>query len=626
MEKTIQHNTQKTKYPVMILYFVLVFVAAMAIMVGYTKSNTNNVRSYAEFSLSQNTRRISGEIDSITEYAICSIREVSDMISKHFMKDDLESPKDIIDLVIENTPFRSIEYIDVNGINMTDAGEKFDASDREYFQEGIKGNTGIWINYEPKYSDEALINFYTPIYVDDKIAGVITGYLCGDQDIRPMLESTFFGNEIRGILCDENGVVITTTFGYPYGTMLEDLASTVGKNVTDREEYISNLQQVTERLSYYRDKYGEALASVCEVEDTHWYVIQIVPGKSLSMVVGAFSRKAYIAMGGVTILFVLIMFTLFIQNRRKLKIEKQYTEEIQIAKNVLEDERLAMEKIHETISSGSFKLVFDESGVIKNCIWSEEFRRLLGFRKEEDFPNTIDSIYTVISKEEATDIVTEFEAASKDETDQKIFDVEHKFMTRKDGMKWFEAAGRFTRNDEGKPIAFYGLLINRDDRKKNEEKLALEHKKLMNSLKEQMRLEDDAKKQQFQIEEQQKAYDVLCDTYEKILKVNLTKDSYSIVKATANEYEEQKGKLSLSGWMHDFAKSGGVHEEDKKEYLLKTDLTYLQNHFKKGNQSVYIHYRRRFEETYENALMEIVAAPTYSSENQEAYLYVKNVN
>ncbi len=626
MRETTEKKIRRTKYPVIILYFILIFVAAMSIMIGYTRSTTKNVRSYAEFSLTQNTKRISGEIGSMTEYAFCSIREVSDMLSKRLERNQSESPKDILAEVLENTPFSSIEFIDANGINMTNAGEKFDASDREYFKEGIKGNTGIWINYTPKYASEALINFYVPIYVNDEIAGVITGYLRGDQDIQPLLESTFFGNEIRGILCDENGVVITTTFGYTYGTMLEELAGTVGKTVNDREEYIDNLQQVTESLFYYKDKYGEALASVCEVNGTHWYVIQIVPGKSMSMVVGAFSRKAYIAMGGVAILFVLIMFTLFIQNQRKLKNEKRYIEEIQIAKNSLENERLAMEKIHETISSGSFKLVFDEDGMITECVWSREFRRLLGFMKEDEFPNSLDSIYTVICKEEATEILEEFRAALEDASDQKNFDVEYEFMTKKNGKRWFEVAGRFTRNDDGKPIAFFGLLINRDERKKSEEKLKLEHKKLMNSLKEQLRLEDDTRKQKSELKEQQKAFQVICDSYTKILKVDLTNDTYEELKTEEVEHEEQIKYSSLSGWIQGFARANAVHEDDKDVYLQQTDLESLRKHFKDGNKNIYIHYRRLYGEHYENALMELVTSPDYTHEKQEVYLYVKNVN
>ena len=40
----------------------------------------------------------------------------------------------------EHTPFGGIEYIRADGMNVMNIGEPFDASDRVYYIEGIKGN------------------------------------------------------------------------------------------------------------------------------------------------------------------------------------------------------------------------------------------------------------------------------------------------------------------------------------------------------------------------------------------------------------------------------------------------------------------------------------------------------
>ena len=71
----------------------------------------------------------------------------------------LENPAELIVPMIDNTPFGSIEYIREDGMNVMNIGEPFDASDRVYYIEGIKGNTGIWNNYHPKTSKET---FSTP--------------------------------------------------------------------------------------------------------------------------------------------------------------------------------------------------------------------------------------------------------------------------------------------------------------------------------------------------------------------------------------------------------------------------------------------------------------------------------
>jgi len=82
-----------------------------------------------------------------------------------------------------------IEYIRPDGMNVMNIGEPFDASNRPYYIEEIKGNTGVWNNYHPKTSKETLMNFYTPILYQDKIAGVLTGYIAAKSQIAPLFET-----------------------------------------------------------------------------------------------------------------------------------------------------------------------------------------------------------------------------------------------------------------------------------------------------------------------------------------------------------------------------------------------------------------------------------------------------
>lgn len=41
--------------------------------------------------------------------------------------------------------------------------------------------------------------------------GVFTGILVGDTNMKPLLESTFFGQEVYGFLCDSDGKIIAST-------------------------------------------------------------------------------------------------------------------------------------------------------------------------------------------------------------------------------------------------------------------------------------------------------------------------------------------------------------------------------------------------------------------------------
>lgn len=125
---------------------------------------------------------------------------------------------------------------------------------------------------------------------------------------------------------------------------------------------------------------------------------------------------------------------------------------------------------------------------------------------------------------------------------------------------------------------------------------------------------------------QHEAYLAICNSYIKILKVNLNSDTYSIVRMDEREKVGERGftdKLSL--WLRQFAISGQVHEEDLKEYLEKTSLEYLRNYFKNNASCFSIFYRRLHGKEYRRTKMEIYRYEIPDTINPNYYLYVKDI-
>lgn len=123
------------------------------------------------------------------------------------------------------------------------------------------------------------------------------------------------------------------------------------------------------------------------------------------------------------------------------------------------------------------------------------------------------------------------------------------------------------------------------------------------------------------------AHKALCNLYTKILKINLTADTYAIVNMDVSEQNAEKGFAdSISGWLHGFGRSGQVHEDDLDEYLKKTDLNYLKEYFSSGKASLSIFYRRKYGDEFKQVAMEMIHADDYSDTNQTLYLYVKNID
>ena len=126
---------------------------------------------------------------------------------------------------------------------------------------------------------------------------------------------------------------------------------------------------------------------------------------------------------------------------------------------------------------------------------------------------------------------------------------------------------------------------------------------------------------------QQDAHKALCASYTKILKINITDDSYQIINVEASE-KEAYGTLpdKISEWFRSFGEKGYVHPEDLEEYLRLTDIDSMREYFKHDKTTLNLFYRRKYGQEFKQVMMEIIPANDYSPENQNLYLYVKNID
>lgn len=126
---------------------------------------------------------------------------------------------------------------------------------------------------------------------------------------------------------------------------------------------------------------------------------------------------------------------------------------------------------------------------------------------------------------------------------------------------------------------------------------------------------------------QNEAHKMLCALYTKILKINLTDDSFAVINMDTGEQIEEKGYSErISQWLTNFGKSGQVHPDDLKNYLAKTDMDYMRAYFRRQQPILTVAYRRKYGDEFRPTLMELIPAKDYSDENQSLYLYVKHID
>ncbi|MCU1607296.1 MAG: methyl-accepting chemotaxis sensory transducer [Modestobacter sp.] len=90
--------------------------------------------------------------------------------------------------------------------------------------------------------------------------------------------------------------------------------------------------------------------------------------------------------------------------------------------------------------------------------WSQQFRDLLGFRGESDFPNVLNSWVSQLHPEDADRVVAAFGAHVSDRSGRTPFHLDYR-LQKKDGTYiWVKADGATARDASGAPLRVAGAL------------------------------------------------------------------------------------------------------------------------------------------------------------------------
>ena len=97
--------------------------------------------------------------------------------------------------------------------------------------------------------------------------------------------------------------------------------------------------------------------------------------------------------------------------------------------------------------------------------WSPEFRRLLGYVSEVDFPNVCQSWSDKLHPEDVAPTFAAFTAHLKDRSGASRYDVTYRLMTKLGGYRWFRATGGCRYSADGRTIRACGSLSDVHDQK-----------------------------------------------------------------------------------------------------------------------------------------------------------------
>lgn len=149
----------------------------------------------------------------------------------------------------------------------------------------------------------------------------------------------------------------------------------------------------------------------------------------------------------------------------------------------LEHETTALRMVNELFSSSMWSIEFNELGEMTSVSWSDEFRAMLGYRDESDFPNVLESWSDLIYEEDKEHVLAEFYDTISDCTREQTYSVEYRLLTQDRGWRWFQTAGKLSRREDGMPANYVGIFVDITRQKLTDEALGTQRKLLEDALK-----------------------------------------------------------------------------------------------------------------------------------------------
>ena len=114
--------------------------------------------------------------------------------------------------------------------------------------------------------------------------------------------------------------------------------------------------------------------------------------------------------------------------------------------------------------------------------------------------------------------------------------------------------------------------------------------------------------------------------YYKILKINLDDDSFEIIKASDEERMRYEHLAKISDWWRMFAEDGNIHPGDIDEYKAFTDIDSLRRTFTGSDITLSCRYRRKSNDGFRYAQMDLTPSIEYTEKNRVLILYVKDIH
>lgn len=163
------------KYWLSIAAFVLVFIAVVVTLSTFMQQTSNRIVVQANQYVSDATAQSCVLVSTLMENTQRDIETIAALASESADVTDIVTSEEWLISVEETSPFDTIDFVDVDGMQHSPQHEPVNVSDRSYFKRAMAGESGIEAVFNTRMTHENLVYFFAPVRegADGPVVGLL---------------------------------------------------------------------------------------------------------------------------------------------------------------------------------------------------------------------------------------------------------------------------------------------------------------------------------------------------------------------------------------------------------------------------------------------------------------------
>lgn len=194
-----------------IIAALIVLALIIAAFIAFMNANLDRIVEqngrYVEGSTEQTARRLN-ELFGNAQDNIDTVSRIFELT----LKSSTVTQEDLVQLS-NDTSFDYLLFTNEQGSVSNIQGQGTDMVDREHYQRGMQGESGVCAVYGANSGEGNALVFYTPLRYHGKIIGVMSGVYT-EATVSDLLTTYFFGEQTSSYLCDSEGNILARSSNF----------------------------------------------------------------------------------------------------------------------------------------------------------------------------------------------------------------------------------------------------------------------------------------------------------------------------------------------------------------------------------------------------------------------------